>query len=144
MTVRYLPRSLFAAVVGLWMLPPAPAEEPPQLNLAPGATLAPRQASPNQKTADLIAETVRQSGLLHNYTLTVTVVDGTATLYGIVADQPQREEAVRLAQGVPGIQRVADRLTVVDGSAIRPVQAGAAARRAAPSTGSHPRRSGGR
>src|SRR5262249_48338513 len=39
---------------------------------------------------------------------------GTAELTGSVADQLQREEALRIVQGVPGVDRVRDRLTLAN------------------------------
>ena len=53
--------------------------------------------------------------------------DGTAELTGSVSDQLQREEAVRLVQGVPGVERVRDRLTMKPALAIKQAQAAAPA-----------------
>ncbi len=46
--------------------------------------------------------------------------NGTAELTGTVADQFQRDETLRLVQGVPGVERVQDRL--VQTGAIRQAQ----------------------
>jgi BON domain len=81
-------------------------------------TLAPTH---NQKMADTIADQLRQSGQLRNYLVNVSYSDRTAVLTGSVADQPQREEVLRIVQGVPGVEKVLDRLSVVD--AITQVQA---------------------
>jgi hypothetical protein len=80
-----------------------PAAEPGRLGLAP---------APNQQMADTIAAHLRQSAQLRHYSIDVEFRDGTANLSGAVADQPQREEVLRLVQGVPGVERVVDRLGV--------------------------------
>jgi hypothetical protein len=71
--------------------------------------------------ADTIAEQLRQSGQLRRYSIDIAYCDGTAALSGSVADQSQREEVLRIVQGVPGVERVVDHIAVAD--AIRPVQA---------------------
>ena len=97
------PRYWLAAALGLTLAGAGPAAEPGRLGLAP---------SPNQQTADTIAAQLRQSAQLRHYTIDVEYRDGTAAVSGTVADQPQREEALRLVQGVPGVERVVDRLSV--------------------------------
>jgi hypothetical protein len=72
------------------------------------------QASPNQQMADSIAQNLNQSGRLRHYSIDVTFEDGVVELTGTVADQAQREEAVRLVQGIAGVDLVRDRLTVAD------------------------------
>jgi hypothetical protein len=72
--------------------------------------------------ADAIAARLRQSGQLRHYTIDIAFREGTAELGGAVADQAQREEVLRLVQGVPGVERVVDHLSA--GDEIRPVQAG--------------------
>jgi len=89
------------------------AGEPARLPLA--------TASPNQQMADHIARTLTESGRLHHYTIDVTFENGVTELTGSVADQGQREEALRIVQGIPGVVQVRDRLTLSD--AIKPVQA---------------------
>jgi hypothetical protein len=124
---------VLAATVGLWMahslpgyaapqqpgaeaasLPAAkqPAE-PSRLTLVPEQPL--KQASPqpaNQQLANILAEELRMSGHLKGYTIDIRVENGLVELTGQVASQAQREEAVRIVQGVPGIERVRDNLTV--------------------------------
>lgn len=80
-------------------------------------------ASAHQQTADAIAAKLRQSGLLRQYDVDISFRDGIAELRGTVADAAQREQAIRLAQSVAGVQLVRDRLSVA--GAILPVQAGA-------------------
>jgi hypothetical protein len=96
-----------------------PAEEPARLAVVPEPARAELEA--NQQIANTIAANLRQSGQLRQYHLDIAVRNGTAELTGSVIDQPQREEAVRIAQGVPGVERVLDRITV--NGAITPVQA---------------------
>jgi len=97
------------------------AHQPGQISLErnPAST---EEISNNQRLANAIADNLRQSGQLRRYSIDVSVEDGTATLTGIVADQPQHDEALRLVQGVPGVGRVLDRLTLA--GAIAQVQAG--------------------
>src|SRR5579884_2405561 len=117
-------RYLLAAVVGLWMAPPGFADEPAPLNVRSGRELAPRlELSSNQKVANAIASHLRQSGQMHGYTIDVVFQNGTATLTGTVADQLQREEALRLVQGVPGVERVRDSLTLAGTDTVTQTQA---------------------
>jgi hypothetical protein len=102
---------------------PLSGQEPARLQVEPGL-------SANQTLADTIAEHLRQSGQLRNYRINVVFQDGIAELSGTVADQPQREEALRLVQGVPGVERVHDRLDVA--GAITAVQGLAAIQESAP------------
>jgi hypothetical protein len=120
MTVRS--HSLLAAALGLCLAHPLAAQElaPPSVERAPAAA-AP---SANQQVADSIADRLRQSGQLRRFDVQVHFQDGTAELSGTVSEQPQREEVCRLVQGVPGVERVVDRLTL-SGSEISQVQAAA-------------------
>jgi hypothetical protein len=113
-------RFSLAFALGLSVLQPAigrsaepTSSEPSRLSLSP---------SDNQRMADSIATRLRQSGLLRQYDVDISFRDGVADLRGSVADNAQREEVVRLVQGVAGVQRVLDNLTVA--GAIVPVQAG--------------------
>jgi hypothetical protein len=94
-------------------------KEPPRLGF-PAAQALP-VLSPNQKLADDIAEQLRQSALLRHYTVDVAVRAGVVELSGTVADPSQREEVLRLVRGVPGVDKVVDRLTAAE--AIQRVQA---------------------
>jgi hypothetical protein len=71
-------------------------------------------ASSNQKMADTIAEQLRQNGQLRRYSIDIAYLDGAVELSGFVADQSQREEVLRIVQGVPGVERVVDHLTSAD------------------------------
>jgi hypothetical protein len=113
-------KSLWLAAVGLcfaqaprgWAADPTPAD-PVQLAPVPAASPA------NQKIADTIAANLRQSGQLRRYRVDIAYQNGTAELTGVVADQPQREEVLRIVQGVPGVERVRDHLTLAN--TVRPV-----------------------
>jgi hypothetical protein len=111
-----------AGVLGLWLAHPLPAEEPGRLKVEPGGvvTSTPKDSS-NQQIADTIAQHLRQSGQLQHYHIGVMFQDGTAQLTGTITDQLQREEALRIVQGVPGVERVRDNLLV--GNAVQPAQA---------------------
>jgi hypothetical protein len=74
----------------------------------PLSTLAPT----NQELADRVAGRIRESGLLRDFRVDITATDGTVELTGQVATQPQREEVLRLVQGIPGVVRVTDGLNV--------------------------------
>jgi hypothetical protein len=120
-----------AAAAGLWIALPLSGQEPGRLQVEPGQALTAREeVSANQKLATAIAEHLRQSGQLRNYRIDVVVQDGVTQLSGSVADQQQREEALRLVQGVPGVDRVQDRLIL--GGSITPVQGVAMAQEPAP------------
>jgi BON domain len=114
--VSFRTRSMLAAVVGLWMAHPLPAQEPSTINPPRAAAVS------NQQVADSIAAQLRQSGELHAYQISVAFANGVAELSGSVADQGQREAALRLAGSVPGVGRVIDRLAPTDGSGIQLVQ----------------------
>lgn len=121
MSMRYT----LSAGLGLWLTPLLLAAEPARLDvnqgeaLKPGATEAP---STNQKMADSIAEHLRQSGQLKSFKIDIVYLGGVAEVSGYVANQPQREEALRIVQGVPGVDKVRDKLIVVAGPP-NPVQA---------------------
>ncbi len=65
--------------------------------------------------------TAPERAALHGYDVEVAFQNGVARLTGTVADQPQREEVLRIVQGVPGVERVLDRLS--NGNVVRPVRA---------------------
>jgi hypothetical protein len=113
---------LLAATVGLCVALPLPAQEPGRFTIERGQSLPPPQSA-NQQLANTLAEHLRQSGCLHHYNLDLAVRDGAVEVTGTVTDQPQREEVLRIVQGVPGVDRVVDRLTLT--AAITQVQADA-------------------
>jgi BON domain len=129
--VTFRTHTLIAAAAGLWMALPLPGQEPARLDVDRGPALPPRASlSADQTLADSIAEQLRQSGQLHQYRIDINVQNGTAELSGTVVDQPQREEALRLVQGVPGVERVRDHLAL--SGAITQVQGKASAEQAPP------------
>lgn len=116
-------RLSLAALVGLGLSQAASAQEPPRLGVEASRPVSQRpELSANQQVANTIADHLRQSGHLRHYSIDVVVQDGTAEVSGNVADQQQREEALRLVQGVPGVERVLDRLNVA-GTPVRQTQA---------------------
>jgi hypothetical protein len=83
---------------------PTFATEPAPINLP--------TANTNQTLADNIAGHLRHSAVLRHYSVDVSVRSGAVELRGQVADQAQREEVIRLVQGVPGVVRVIDQLSL--------------------------------
>ena len=121
MTAR---RYLLAVVVGLGMAHHVRAQEPAPLDVSSRGELAPRlQPSANQQVANIIAENLRQSDNLHGYTIDITFEGGTADLTGAVADQWQREAALRIVQGVPGVERVRSHLVLTREAEVTQTQA---------------------
>jgi hypothetical protein len=127
---------VLAATLGLWMahsqaglaLPQAgPGQpdastlsnadnpEPARLGVGAGQALP---VSANQHLATTVAQHLRLSGQLRHYHIDITVQNGNVELTGRVADQSQRDEAVRIAQAVPGVERVRDRLVIQGGTAV--------------------------
>jgi hypothetical protein len=117
-------RFLSAAFFGLCMTLSSRAQEPGRFQLGQEQLLAPQSESlPNQRAAEAIADQLRLSAQLRHYCVEVVFKDGTADLSGNVADQSQREEVLRIVQGVPGVDHVVDHLALKDQGAITPVQA---------------------
>lgn len=114
MTVRQLAwtGSIGLALLGGGLSAGEPGRLPPSL---------PAIASPNQHLADTIAARLRDSGVLRDYRVDVAVTGGSVELTGTVANQPQKEEVLRLVQGLPGVVRVVDHLTAKDAEVIRRV-----------------------
>jgi hypothetical protein len=117
--VTFRSRCLLTAALGAWIAGALPAQEPARLGVEPGKALQAAEISPNQQIADTIAEHLSQSGHLRGYTVDVLFQDGTAELSGTVADEPQRDEVLRIAQGVPGVERVRDRLTLASAAILQ-------------------------
>jgi hypothetical protein len=112
-------RFSLALSLGLSFFPAASggASEPPLHEPAP---LSLRLT--NQEMAERIAARLHQSGLLQHYDVDISYRDGAAELTGSVADVDQHDRVLHLVQGVPGVQRVIDHLSVA--GTIVPVQAG--------------------
>jgi hypothetical protein len=104
----------WAALLGLSFLPGRLliGGEPAPLGLSTASPIPVLQAADPQKLADAIAAQLNHSGVLKNYTVDIAVRAGAVELTGRVADQSQREEVLRLVQGVPGVGRVVDKLAL--------------------------------
>jgi BON domain len=78
--------------------------------------------SPNQRTADAIAASLRANPELSRSRIAIETREGTVLLVGTVANPALRAEAIRRAGGAPGVVSVVDRLTVVGDGRVRTVQ----------------------
>jgi hypothetical protein len=121
--------AVWATAAGLALACPAlglaqaPAE-PGRLGMTPGSGVSlPTTPPTNQQVADAVARQLRASGRLEGYAIDIGFADGVAELTGRVADEAQRDEAVRIARSVPGVELVRDCLTLADGAAVTPAQA---------------------
>jgi len=128
----FVRKSLWLAAVGLCLAqaPRGIAASPPSaepVHLAP----VPSNQPTNQQIAETIAANLRQSAQLRRYTVDISYRSGTAELSGSVTDQTQREEVLRVVQGVPGVERVVDHMNLASG--IRRVAADVDDRPSAPS-----------
>ena len=114
--MKFRIRYLLIGAFGLWLAHPVTADEPGPLSVKQSQVLAPTQeVSVNQQVANTIADQLRQNGQLRHYNIHVVFQNGSAELSGSVTDQLQREEALRIVQGVPGVERVRDNLSVGNG-----------------------------
>jgi hypothetical protein len=96
---RLVPSALLLFVGGaLW------ADEPLKLPMG----------NANHRLANVVASELKQGGMLRNYHIDVTCVDGKVELSGTVADVGQRAAAVRLVQNVAGVVSVKDSLRARD------------------------------
>jgi hypothetical protein len=87
-------------------------QEPARLDVPQGQAAAAAKATSNQQIANTIAGHLLQSAHLQGLRIDVAFQNGTAELTGVLPSQMQRDEAVRIAQGIPGVERVRDGLTV--------------------------------
>jgi hypothetical protein len=110
-------RYLLAAALGLCSAHLTPAQEPGRLGLNRVPALP--TVSANQQLANTIALQLKESGHLRNYRVELACRDGVVEVCGNVTDQTQSDEALRLVQGVPGVERVINRLAVTQGNVIR-------------------------
>ena len=76
----------------------------------------------NQATAEAVAGALRSSPNLSPYRIEIETQGGLATLSGTLTTLAQKAEAISLAQRVPGVAGVVDRLNVATDSRVRPVQ----------------------
>lgn len=112
MTVRN--RFMLSAALALGLTRALTAQEPSRLDVVRGAGVNRPEQSANQQIANTIADHLRQSGQLRGYHIDIIYQNGTAELVGRVADQPQMDEVVRIAQGIPGVERVRNNLTTMN------------------------------
>ena len=111
---------MWAVLLGSAVLPGRSALAGEPLPLAP---LPMASASRNQVLADVVVSSLRQSGLLRNYRVDVAVQGGVVELTGTVTDAAQRDEVLRLVQGIPAVERVVDRLRMASrASGVVPAQ----------------------
>lgn len=110
----YLRRFAWTAAFGLSVFcgRSAWADEPARLPLSAATPIPSAQVSDPQKLAQTIVDQLQQAGTLKDYRVDVVVRAGVVELTGVVSDQAQRDEVLRLVQGVPGVSRVSDRLTL--------------------------------
>lgn len=66
----------------------------------------------DRETAQGIAEALRSSGRLTDYSIGVSYKDGTAWLYGRVSTEEQMAEAIAMAQQLPEVTRVVNKLAI--------------------------------
>ncbi len=66
----------------------------------------------DQEAAQGIADAIRQSGRLKDYSIGVKYENGTATLMGRVANDQQSQTAVEMAEKLPGVTAVVNNLEV--------------------------------
>lgn len=117
-------RTMLAVALGLWTAHQGMAQEPGPFTVERGQSLTSHSVpSANQQLANRIADHLRQSGQLRRFAVDLVVRDGLVEMSGTVTDQTQREEVLRLVQGVPGVERVVDRMTLAGSPLVR-VQAG--------------------
>src|SRR5262245_29408219 len=79
-------------------------------------------SSPNQATANAVASALRASQALSGYRIEIETRNGVVTLTGTVATAEQKAEAIGRTQVVPGVNAVADRLTVSSDPRVQPAQ----------------------
>jgi hypothetical protein len=130
--VRKLFAAAFAASLSVWGASPgwaqpaatSPAgQEPARLQLTPSNVAGAISPSANQRLADTIAGELNHNPVLKHFRVNISVQDGQADLSGVVLTQVQRAEVIRVAQAVPGVVQVRDRLQVVTPGEVVPAQA---------------------
>jgi hypothetical protein len=115
-------RYAIAAGLGLSLSGFLGAAEPARLDVNQSESTPAAPAS-NQDMAVTIAQQLQQSGQLRGFKIDVIYQDGTAEVVGHVMNQPQREEVLRIVQGVPGVEKVRDQLVVIYPGPVTQVQA---------------------
>jgi osmotically-inducible protein OsmY len=90
----------------------AAASFPWQSNDTDATSGAPAQKSKNQQIAENIAMSLKRAAF-HGYEIDIEFRNGLATLRGKVSDPRQKARASQIVAGVPGVQQVNNKLTVV-------------------------------
>jgi hypothetical protein len=122
---------LFLASVGLGLAvtmmthatEPASSAKTPEPGLfgLPSDQAAPAAIN-NQQLANAIAHQLRQTGVLKNYQIDLTVRQGVVEIDGRVASLEQQAAVFNVIASVPGVERVVDRLTIHNGFTLAPAQ----------------------
>jgi hypothetical protein len=84
---------------------------------------APLSKAQNQNTAEAVASELKASAMLRGYKIDITSINGRVELSGVIGDQGQRDEAIRIAQSVPGVERVESKLSMTNPGTIKQAQA---------------------
>lgn len=117
-------RYLLTAALGLGLVPALVGQEPARLGVGTAQAVKPRaEPSLNQRMAETIADQLRHSIMLQGLKIDISYQHGTAEVSGTVHNQPQHDEALRIVQGVPGVERVRNKLSIVPRPAVQQVQA---------------------
>jgi hypothetical protein len=82
---------------------------------------APAPAGQNQATANAVASALKSSKTLSSYRIEIETREGLVTLTGAVPNVAQKQEAIALANRVPGVSGVVDQIKLIDGR-VRPAQ----------------------
>jgi hypothetical protein len=78
--------------------------------------------SPNQMTADAVAQAVRASRNIEGYRIEIRAQYGLVTLSGTLGDPAQKAEVLARARRASGVRGVVDQLQVANDSGVLPVQ----------------------
>ncbi len=65
-------------------------------------------------TAQIVRDALAWDGRVNEANLKVHVGDGVVTLGGVVVSEDQRQEAIDVAEHVPGVYRVVNEILVVE------------------------------
>jgi osmotically-inducible protein OsmY len=99
-----------------WMFPGSSYAQAPSVPQQDTAIANERQArdadDPDDRLERRIAYRIETDETLRKYDVDVDVDGGVATLTGEVATEAQRDEAVRIAEAVDGVTRIADEIEV--------------------------------
>lgn len=90
--------------------------------LTASAALAQNVVSPNQLTANRVADSLRTSKALSGHRIEIEAQGGQVTLSGVLASPAQKAEAIARARSVAGVAGVADRLVLSGGTGVHQAQ----------------------